>query len=349
MPSFADRYLGFRFARGQAAPGGPEGPGARAEPARARDGRSPSGAFPGRGLAEAPNLITGSEAPTHPSWATSGGTDQFGVFADVVLPAVRRSTNDVSFRMRLVPAGQFMMGSPETEQGRFDGEGPQHLVTLTRGYWMADAPCTQALYEVVTGSNPSHFQGADRPVEQVSWEDTQRFLESLNDKIRGLALQLPTEAQWEYACRAGTEGPRYHEPLDAIGWFSENSVGQTHPIRAKEPNSWGLYDTLGNVYEWCQDIPTPVTAVKHRLIPQALQRATLAGGPGRVVATTTRGTAGRRTATRTRAVDRVPPTWAFVLLEVRLRQVARRAQCPGRSPKKKTAERSGLATHRHRR
>ena len=112
---------------------------------------------------------------------------------------------------------------------------------------MFDTPCTQALWQAVMGRNPSRFKGKNRPVEQVSWEDCQTFLNKLNAQLPGLALCLPMEAQWEYACRAGTETARYQEELDAIAWYDENSNGETHEVGLKHPNAWGLYDMLGNV------------------------------------------------------------------------------------------------------
>ena len=146
------------------------------------------------------------------------------------------------------------MGSPEDEEGRWDAEGPRHLVTIGSGFWMFDTPCTQALWEAVMGENPSRFKGPDRPVEAVSWDQCQEFLKALNSRIDGLRLSLPSEAQWEYACRAGTETPRYREDPDEIAWYSANSGDETHPVAGKEPNAWGLYDMLGNVWEWCEDV-----------------------------------------------------------------------------------------------
>ncbi|WP_281383680.1 formylglycine-generating enzyme family protein [Candidatus Competibacter phosphatis] len=99
------------------------------------------------------------------------------------------------------------MGSPEDEPERYDDEGPQHSVTLNRGFWLFDTTCTQALWEAVTGENPSQFKGVDHPVERVSWNDCQAFLRRVNDLLPGLDLGLPSEAQWEYACRAGTTTP----------------------------------------------------------------------------------------------------------------------------------------------
>jgi len=145
------------------------------------------------------------------------------------------------------------MGSSDKEE-RFEDEGPQHLVTIEPGFWMFDTPCTQALWEAVMGENPSHFKGPHRPVELVSWDQCQEFLKALNSRIDDLRLSLPSEAQWEYVCRAGTVSARYSENLDAIAWYGANSGKETHPVAGKEANRWGLYDMLGNVWEWCSDV-----------------------------------------------------------------------------------------------
>ncbi len=151
--------------------------------------------------------------------------------------------------------GAFMMGSPSTETDRSPDE-IQHQVTLTRGFWMGKYEVTQAQWESVMGTNPSYFKGKDLPVEQVSWDDVQAFLTKLNQQGKG-AFRLPTEAEWEYACRAGTttafcfgDAPAQ---LGDYAWYNQNSGGQTHPVGQKRPNAWGLYDMHGNVYEWCQD------------------------------------------------------------------------------------------------
>lgn len=190
-----------------------------------------------------------------PPWAQHWGWDQCGAWVSVRIEHVEQ-------RLRWILPGSFMMGSPKDEEGRFDDEGPQHAVELTKGFWLFDTPCTQALWHAVMGNNPSRFTGRGReacPVERVSWEDCQEFIVKLNVLLPGLELRLPTEAEWEYACRAGTRTARYAEDLDAIAWYSENSGDKTHPVKQKQPNAWGVYDMLGNVDEWCHDGHRPYT------------------------------------------------------------------------------------------
>jgi formylglycine-generating enzyme required for sulfatase activity len=183
-----------------------------------------------------------------PTWASEWGEDRLHG------PWCAFEVKDVVQRLRWIPPGVFWMGSPEDEEGRFADEGPRHLVSIDSGFWTFDTPCTQALWEAVMGENLSEFKGADRPVESVSWQQCQEFLTELNSRLEGLELSLPSEAQWEYACRAGTETARYSENLDAIAWYGENSGNETHFVAGKEANSWGLYDMLGNVFEWCADV-----------------------------------------------------------------------------------------------
>jgi formylglycine-generating enzyme required for sulfatase activity len=156
----------------------------------------------------------------------------------------------------LIAPGTFRMGSPENEEGRYDDEA-LHQVTLTRGFEIADAPVTQAQWEKILGNNPSLFteSGADAPVEQVSWDDAMAWCAKIAGQHRGWDYRLPTEAEWEYACRAGTSGPWNvtGANLEQLGWYDKNAGGKTHPIRQKRPNAWGLYDCHGNVWEWCAD------------------------------------------------------------------------------------------------
>ena len=157
------------------------------------------------------------------------------------------------------------MGSSEEEEAHQDDE-TLHPVTLTEGYWLAETACTQGLWEAVTGKNPSRFEGTERPVEQVSWNDVQEFCTKLNERLPGFVARLPTEAEWEYAARAGTrtafwwgnglttERANYHgsHPYPKGGEKGE-SRGETMEVKSFEANPWGLYQVHGNVWEWCQD------------------------------------------------------------------------------------------------
>ncbi len=193
-----------------------------------------------------------------PAWAEVYGEDDFGIFAEFTLNAVR-------FAWRWIPPGRFLMGSPTTEKGRYDDEGPQHEVTIGHGFWMGETPVTQQQWLAIMDQNPSRFKGDQFPVESVNWHHSLEFAQKLNATISSLSAKLPSEAQWEYACRAGTKGafhidgskctsPTGIDPvLATLGWFDENSGRKTHPIRQKTHNAWGLYDMHGNVWEWCFD------------------------------------------------------------------------------------------------
>jgi formylglycine-generating enzyme required for sulfatase activity len=144
-----------------------------------------------------------------------------------------------------ISPGAFTIGcSPGDDQ--CDGnEKPPHPVTITKGFWMGQTPVTQEAYRKVTGKSPSHFQGSNLPVEQVSWDEAVGYCKSVG-------LRLPTEAEWEYAARAGSASARYGN-LDDIAWYRANSGARTHPVAQKLPNAWGLCDMLGNVWEWIAD------------------------------------------------------------------------------------------------
>ncbi|MCP3866722.1 MAG: SUMF1/EgtB/PvdO family nonheme iron enzyme, partial [Gammaproteobacteria bacterium] len=135
-----------------------------------------------------------------PGWVDRWGFDEYGAWATFSL--TQTSGEQITQRMRWIGTGKYHMGSPLGEEGRFDSEGPQHIVTLTQGYWLFDTQVTQALWQAVMGANPSRFKSPDRPVESVSWEDCEVFLDKLNLRFPGLDLELPSESQWEYACRA---------------------------------------------------------------------------------------------------------------------------------------------------
>lgn len=162
----------------------------------------------------------------------------------------------VIMEFALIPSGLFTMGSPETDEARSESEHPQRVVTITRAFYIGIHEVTQAQYEAVTGENPSVRKRRDHPVECVSWEDVQLFCSKLSSSVKRRA-RLPTEAEWEYACRAGAE-MRYCwgdevERLKQYAWFYRNSDSAPHAVRLKKPNAWGLYDMHGNLSELCAD------------------------------------------------------------------------------------------------
>ena len=166
--------------------------------------------------------------------------------------AAALSRNSIGMRFVEIPAGSFEMGSTVGP-----GEQPVHRVSVP-SFWMGVTEVTQAQWQAVMGSNPSHFKKAGRnaPVEMVSWDDAQAFIAKLNPLQRDRRYRLPSEAEWEYACRGGSKQDPYGPP-DAIAWVKENSGGTTHPVSLKQPNAFGLYDMFGNVAEWCQDTWRP--------------------------------------------------------------------------------------------
>ena len=246
-PALRDGGLGFRCARVQdsgAEPvAAPADPASRAGAERARPPGSPGAdAVLRLGEADHADLPPSGTIVIHtdretlrlrqitcPPWAGSIGRDAHGLYAAFTVPGT-----GITQRLRWIPPGRFMMGSPEGEQGRDDDEGPVHPVTLRAGFWLFDTPCTQALWQAVMGGNPSRFVDPERPVEQVSFEDVQAFLARVNTLVPGLNLSLPSDAQWEYACRAGTGtatwagdmtimGDNNAPVLDAIAWYGGNS------------------------------------------------------------------------------------------------------------------------------
>jgi len=144
-----------------------------------------------------------------------------------------------------IQPGAFTMGCSPGDSQCDPDEKPAHRVTITRGFWIGQTPVTQEAYERVTGKNPSNFKGPKLPVETVNWNEAQ-------SDCQAVGMRLPTEAEWEYAARAGTTGSRYGD-LDQIAWYTANSGGKTHEVMQKQPNAWGLYDMLGNVWEWTAD------------------------------------------------------------------------------------------------
>ena len=171
------------------------------------------------------------------------------------LSLAENHTNSIGMKFKLIQPGEFLMGSPADDPDKSSKETPQHRVRITKPYYLGVYEVTQGEYQKVMGKNPSEFKGLTRPVEQVSWEDATEFCRKLSQMDTRFNYRLPTEAEWEYACRAGTK-TRYicGDDLDPdYGWVNSNSSRQTHPVGKTRPNAWGLYDMHGNVYEWCQD------------------------------------------------------------------------------------------------
>jgi len=200
--------------------------------------------------------------PYLPKVATFGN-DEFGFYADIDIGRFWGLSKE-TFRLRWIPPGEFWMGSPEDEPEHQENE-TRHRVLITQGYWIAETSCSQALWKAVMGTNPSCFKGDDLPVEQISWDDVQEFCQKLNEKMPELAVRLPSEAEWEYACRAGTETPFWwgHElntdraNYDGNRPYSNGIKGEDRDkiiaVKSFQANPWGLYQMHGNVFEWCED------------------------------------------------------------------------------------------------
>ena len=178
-------------------------------------------------------------------------------------------TNSIGMEFMLISAGEFDMGSPSDEVGRSNNEGPVHTVTIEKAYYLGKYEVTHKQWREIMGDNPLHYAGDDCPIEKVSWNDAQEFIKKLNQKEGTDKYRLPSEAEWEYAARAGTT-TRYSFGdsklrLGGYAWcnykswfqgcarYTYNSGSKTHPVGQKKPNSWGLYDMHGNVWEWVQD------------------------------------------------------------------------------------------------
>ena len=171
----------------------------------------------------------------------------------------------IHYAMTYIPAGSFMMGSPVSEKGRYEDE-TQHRVQMTKGFFMGVTEVTRQQWQMIMGDTPAKSDpgGANHPVDHVSWNECQQFIMALNKQEKSRRYRLPSEAEWEYACRAGSDSALTngdithmgceHDPnLNRVGWYCGNTEEMTQPVGKKEPNAWGLHDMHGNAWEWCQD------------------------------------------------------------------------------------------------
>ncbi len=191
-------------------------------------------------------------------WANEQGVDDYGLWAACDIDG------DTRFRLRWISPGRFLMGSPENEVDRADDE-TQHEVRLSQGYWLGETAVNQAVWHALMGKNPTHFRGDNLPVEQVSWLDCQEFVKEMGQRQPGMQWRLPTEAEWEYACRAGsvaafswgdglhTGQANYHGDHPYADGKKGGFRSETLPVTSFQPNHWGLYQMHGNVWEWCED------------------------------------------------------------------------------------------------
>ena len=194
--------------------------------------------------------ITGKKPPKNPSSSPSHQVSQSPQIRTEILPG------NIKLEMVKIPTGSFLMGSVDNDESAYRNEKPQHPVNLQE-FYLGKYPITQEQYQAIMGNNPSYFENNPKnPVENISWNDAQSFCQNLSEKT-GKKYRLPSEAEWEYACRAGTQTRYYFgddvTQLGEYAWYYGHSDSKTHPVGEKKPNNWGLYDMYGNVREWCEE------------------------------------------------------------------------------------------------
>jgi formylglycine-generating enzyme required for sulfatase activity len=183
----------------------------------------------------------------------------FAAFSTPVAQAAEKTyTNSIGMEFVLIPAGKFIMGAGENDKYAEENEKPAHQVTISKPFYLGKYEVTQAQWTEVMRSNPNNYKDRNDPVVKVSWNEAQKFINQLNQNEEHKRYRLPTEAEWEYAARAGSKTMYSFgndaERLDEYAWYGGNSGGASHPVGQKKPNAWGLYDMHGNVYEWVQDL-----------------------------------------------------------------------------------------------
>ena len=221
-------------------------------------------------------------------WATSWGFDKYGLWQTFEVPAGKSGGNygadneKVRHKMRFIPSGSFLMGAPRNEDQRNDNR-PQHNVMISKGFWLGETAVPQILWTNIVMANPSHFRDRNNPmlpVENVSWYECRRFCEALGQKIEALC-DLPTEAQWEYSCRAGTN-TQFNVGTELETWQANinSELGKTTDVDKFQPNGWGLKQMHGNVWEWCLDKPRQYSskARSDPMGPMQEEQAGLRGG-----------------------------------------------------------------------
>ncbi|HEX4996734.1 MAG TPA: formylglycine-generating enzyme family protein [Terriglobia bacterium] len=191
-----------------------------------------------------------------------------------------QQTTEPRIEFVMIGPGTFRMGCSMEDHDCFEAEEPAHTVRITKGFELGKYEVTQQQWQAAMGANPSSFSGDDRPVERVSWHEAQAFIQKMNERADGYRYRLPTEAEWEYAARAGATGPVAGPLVNDVAWYEDNAERKTHPVGQKKGNAWGLFDMQGNVYEWVEDWYGPYSSadLSDPSGPESGARKVLRGG-----------------------------------------------------------------------